>query len=257
MSDGQSIDLGGGGGSASFQFPDGQGTTGRSRIIEFREEQQTHFSDGPPGSGIKQGDLKFFPDGKPMTKIVVDLQTPYRNSEGLKAALPPGTDDGRRAVHLQAHKSPDNTSSMQAVTKAAVAAGCLGSRGKGAIRIGDDMELIGLGEVKTSSGQLAKKHGANYWMNTPSLDLAPAAVASGALDPMMPHITDPAQRTALNLPPLAAAVPPPPAAVPAPPVVVPPPPPAVKTTPEGLTLEQLVGGGWTREQAIAAYPVLG
>lgn len=309
------MDLGGGG-SASFQFPNGLGTTGRATILDFRTEQQTEYSDGPQGSGIKKGDLKFFPDGKPMPKIVIDLQTQYRNGEGLKAPVAPGTDDGRRTIHLQGHKAPDTTSSLQAVTKAALAAGCVGSRGKGAIRIGDDLELIGVGEVKTSSGQLAKKHEANYWMNTPSMDLAPAPAAVHVPQPPSPYAEQAAAMVAAGWPntPAPAAVPappapvvptpapaaspppppspvaatvapagapatvadpllanltpaqlavlgqqaapavPPPPAVPAPPVAVPPPP---AVTPEGFTLEQLVAGGWTREAALAQYPMLG
>lgn len=53
-----------------------------------------------------------------------------------------------------------------------------------------------------------------------------------------------------------APPPPPPAAAMAPP----PPPPApvaIATTPEGYTLASLISAGWTREQAVAAYPILG
>lgn len=52
--------------------------------------------------------------------------------------------------------------------------------------------------------------------------------------------------------PAAVPAPPAPAAVPAPPV-----PAAAVTTPEGFTLASLVAGGWTQEQAVAAYPMLG
>lgn len=275
MTDGTSMDLGGGG-STSFQYPNGVGTTGRARILDFRTEQQTHYEDG---NGYKKGDPKTFPDGKPMTKVVVELQTQYRNSEGLKVARPAGTDDGKRSVHLQAHKSPDTTSSM-----AAVMAATTPIFGKGRIRVGDDMELIGLGEVKTAGGQLARKHTANYWAAEAGVDLAPAAPvvptpapaavipavpapaptpaavpappsapATAVADPLLANLT-PAQLAVLGQQ-AAPAVPPPPA-VPAPPAAVPPPP-AVKVTPDGFTLDALVGNGWSREQALAAYPMLG
>lgn len=59
-------------------------------------------------------------------------------------------------------------------------------------------------------------------------------------------------------PPPAAAPAPPPPAPPAPPAAPAPPPPAAgpATTPEGFTLEGLLRGGWTHDQAIAAYPML-
>lgn len=59
-------------------------------------------------------------------------------------------------------------------------------------------------------------------------------------------------------PPAPAAAAPPPPAPPAPPAAPAPPPPApaVATTPEGFTLEGLLKGGWTAEQAVAAYPML-
>lgn len=63
--------------------------------------------------------------------------------------------------------------------------------------------------------------------------------------------------------PNAFEVPTPPASVPAPPApptaVPAPPAPSVQpaTTPEGFTLASLLAGGWTTEQAVAAYPVLG
>ena len=265
MSDGSTMDLGGGTGS-SYQFVNaGDSVTGR--ISEFSSVPQTHYE------GDKRGEPRFFSDGKPMTMVHVELQTALRNGEGLKEAIPAGSDDGMRSVFLKANKKPDTTSTMNAVILAATAA-----VGKGSISIGGTLTLTMTGEVKSHTGQLAKAYTARYV--APSVDLGAAAVPTpapvaatpaptatvpaapvpapaGVLDPMMPHITDPKQRTALNLPPLPGAVPPPPVAVPAPPVAVPPPPPAaVKTTPEGLTLEQLVGGGWTREQAIAAYPVL-
>lgn len=55
-----------------------------------------------------------------------------------------------------------------------------------------------------------------------------------------------------------AAGPTPPASVPSPPAPPAPLAPAAEVkTPEGYTLASLVAGGWTAEQAIAAYPVLG
>ncbi len=254
MSD--SIDLGGGTG-ASFQF-DKAGASVTGRIVEFKTIPQTEYE------GPNKGEPKFFPDGKPKTMIQVDLQTAFRNGEGLKEPVPAGSDDGMRTVFLNARKKPDTTSTMASVIAATTAA-----VGKASLTIGGELTLTMTGG---GPAPLAKHYSARYV--APSTDLAPVgpttpaaiptppvaatttpvpaapvAAPATALDPMMPHITDPAQRTALNLPPLGAAVPPPP-------VAVPPPPPAVKTTPEGLTLEQLVGGGWTREQAIAAYPVL-
>jgi len=50
-----------------------------------------------------------------------------------------------------------------------------------------------------------------------------------------------------------APAPPAPSAAPAPPA----PPSAAPKTPEGFTLADLVAAGWTAEQAVAAYPVLG
>lgn len=271
MSDGNTMDLGGGG-SASYQFVNaGDSVTGR--ILDFTTVPQTHY-DGP-----QKGEPRFFPDGKPMTMVQVELQTALRNSEGLKDAVPAGTDDGKRTVWLKANKSPDTTSTMQAVVAAAHAA-----VGKASISIGGELTLILVGEIKSHTGQLAKKYSARY--AAPSADLsgapvptvpavaapaapmptppaspaaapmappAPPAVAPNVVvaDPLLANLT-PAQLAVLGQP-APAAVP----APPAPPVAVPAPPAAPKTTPEGFTLDALVAGGWTREQALATYPMLG
>ena len=152
------------------------------------------------------------------------------------------------------------------------------SVGKASISIGGELTLIMTGEVKSHTGQLAKAYNARY--GAPSADLAgptpapvaaipaapapapapvavpaaPSVPATAAADPLLANLT-PAQLAILGQ--AAPAVPAPPVAVPAPPVAVPPPPAAVKVTPEGYTLDALVAGGWTREAALAAYPMLG
>jgi hypothetical protein len=254
-----------GGGSSAFQFKNpGDSVTGR--ITEFSTVPQTHF-DGP-----QKGEPRTFPDGKPMTMIQVELQTELRGSEGLKEAVTAGADDGSRTVWLKANKAPDTTSTMQAVIAAATAA-----VGKGQIHIGGTLTLTLSGEVKSHTGQLAKAYTARY--AAPSADLTPApapvvptpapaaavpAVPAPATSPAAVPAPPVAPATAVADPLLANLTPaqlavlgqPAPVAIPAPPVAVPPPPVAVKTTPEGLTLEQLVAGGWTAEQAVQVYPML-
>lgn len=106
--------------------------------------------------------------------------------------------------------------------------------GDRAIEVGDELYITLTGFGKADPGK-----------NPPKLYSAEFIKGQGVFAPAPPP------------PPAASAPPPPPPpAAAAPPPPPPPPPAAVATTPEGYTLDGLIAGGWTREQAIASYPVL-
>lgn len=133
------------------------------------------------------------------------------------------TADGPRS--LWAPKSSKDGSLCKAIADAIAASG-----NKTAV-VGGELYVTLTGiKPNPQGGQPSKEYKAEY--------TAPNTFAGGT----------PAE-TAVAAPPPPAPAPPAPS-VPAPPVAVP-------TTPEGYTLASLTAAGWTAEQAIAQYPILG
>lgn len=105
MSNDGGIDLGGEGGR-SFQFRNpGDEVTGDIISIDPELDQ----------TDLTTGQVKKFDDGSPMKMTRVNLQTDFRNGEGLKDYDPAMIDDdGVRSVYLKGSKKPESKSTLAA-----------------------------------------------------------------------------------------------------------------------------------------------
>lgn len=121
-----------------------------------------------------------------------------------------------------------------------------------AIEVGDDLFVTITGFTPVAGKNPMNDYSADFTKGA-GVFAAPADPAP----PAPPAAPAPPPPAPVPAPPVAVA-PPPPAPVPAPPAPpAPAPPPAAPATPEGYTLASLVAAGWSAEQAVATYPILG
>lgn len=175
-------------------------------------------------SQMGSGKKLFWQDKKKTTDAVDAHGVP--NQPAMSIVTVVETPEGNRS--MWAPKSSKDGSSCKETSKAIAAAGAKTAE------IGGELwwELTGL-IPNPQGGQPSKQVKAYY--TPPNAFAQPEVPTAGAVP----------------APPVPA--PPAPSAAPAPPA----PPSAAPKTPEGFTLADLVAAGWTAEQAVAAYPVLG
>lgn len=143
----KSVTMGGGDGVPGHKF-NKVGDLLEGEIIDLEERQAIDIDSNEP---------IFWPDGKPKMEIVVTLETPYMEGEGIDPEKFNGEDDGKRRIWLRSNL-------FTAVRTAVKEAGASSLDVGGVLKIKFDS----LGEKKKAAWQAPKLFKAKYTVPPPA-----------------------------------------------------------------------------------------